>query len=189
MAQGTPGSGLSKWSDAMREMYLDLRAKNFVSSRAQTLVLEAYQAESDEPLHAYSHRSLSDYEKSAAGSERLTALEGDFREGAVKRSFSHKGSRVGSLVEVAIVLLERFRKEDEKGDDARVGSLTALSREIREQLQAIQREVDPLGLSPATVQSFYAEQAAMFASLSSRGKEMLKIEKEPDWLKLPATPQ
>lgn len=187
----------------MREMYLDLRSKSFGVQRAQRLVIEAYQPESDAPVHEYKYASLQNFENKG-GAERLSELEATFREGAVKRSFSHKGSRVGSLIEVATTILDRFRREDAKDalreqavlqgetEDLPKGtntsSLLGLSREFRESLAAIQKEVDPLGLSDATVKSFYEQQMDMFGKLSERGKDMLNVRNMP-WLNQPTSPQ
>lgn len=161
MADATEGR-LAEWSPVQRHEFNLLRARNYKITDAARRMAENY-----EDLHEYAYTTLASYAKSVQGQQEYERALRQVREEASKKSFTHRGSRLDTLIEVGNKLLGAFRTS------VKVVELTKLAGEIRDTMREIRQEVDPLGLESEAVASHFDKIFVGFNKLDERQKRML----------------
>jgi len=120
-----------------------LRARHHSVKKALEKTLEATQG------YEYSYVNVAAYARSADGQKDLQAAYDVVRSEAKKLSYSHSGSRIDTLIEVADKMLQIFRHA------TKVTEITKLAGEIRDVLKEIRTEIDPYGIESQTVKSHF----------------------------------
>jgi hypothetical protein len=161
MADATQGR-LHKWTDEQRHAFNRMRAKNYTIKEAV-----AFLKENDEDLHEYAYTTLASYIGCIQGKEEYKLALEEVREEAKVMSFTHRGSRLDTLIEVANKLLHAFRTV------TAVGDMTKLAGELRDTMKEIRQEVDPLGLESGAVASHFDKILTGFNTLDQTQRSMI----------------
>lgn len=153
---------LALWSPEQRHQFNKYRAQNHGIKGSFTKLKSE-----EEDLHEYTYPTLASYTQSPQGREEYsTALE-EVREEAKSKSYTHRGSRLDTLIEVGNKLLTAFRATKA------VGEMTKLSGEIRDTMKEIRLEVDPLGLENDAIASHFDKILTGFSTLDKRHQKMI----------------
>jgi hypothetical protein len=164
VADATKGR-LARWTDKQRHEFNRLRAQNYGIKGSYRQLKEL-----DEELFEYQYPTLASYTKSVQGVQEYDVALGEIRKEAEGKSYTHRGSRLDTLIEVGNKLLAAFRTTNA------VTEMTKLSGEIRDTMKEIRLEVDPLGLESNAVASHFDKILTGFSSLDKRHQKMIASE-------------
>jgi len=134
---------LGDWSDEQKTEFAYYLAKSFSTRAAWKKMVE------QEDVHEYSYVMTCKYVKSDDCKERVKKATEEIRSEVREKTYSHSGSRIDSLIEVAEKLLTVFRSAE------KVVDLTRLSGEFRATLQGIRQEIDPYGIESHETRSHF----------------------------------
>ena len=134
---------LGNWSDDQKREFAYLQAKSYSIRSAWKQMVE------QEDVHDYTYNTVAVYARSKENKELVKQETEKIREEVREKTYSHSGSRIDSLIEVAEKLLTTFRTAD------KVVDLTRLSGEFRATLQAIRQEIDPYGIESHETRSHF----------------------------------
>ena len=166
---------LAGWSDAMRLEFNLRRARGYKINASYDYIVEKY-----EDAEEYRPQTMYTYCKSLQGLKEYEQALEQVREEAKEKMYSHRGSRLDALIEVAEKLMLHFRLSTVSNE------MVKLAGEIRSCLGEIRQEVDPYGLEHNQVQSHFEKLLGGFAGLGDKKQNM--ILEEAFWLK-PSTTQ
>ena len=152
---------LAKWEDEQLDYFNVFRARHYSVKKALEKVLEVTEA------YEYSYVNVAAYARSTQGQKDLQASYDVVRERAKELSYSHSGSRLDTLIEVADKLLLLFR------GTVNVQHVTKLAGELRDVLKEIRLEVDPYGMEDGTVKSHFETILTGMAGLPANQRNMI----------------
>jgi len=153
---------LKEWTDDQRQDFNRSRAQQYSIKDAHAKLAALH-----EDLHVYPYVTVHKYTLSDQGKAELEEAYNELRTEVKTEAFSHRGSRVFALIEIANKLLERFRTGLENRD------LVLLGREFREMMKAIREEVDPYGIADGVVISHFDKLLAGYADLPEADRKVI----------------
>ena len=161
---GTPANQLrlEKWSDEIRREFNILRARSHSIKGSLRMICDNYP-----DAHKYTYGSVHGYTKSPQGEKEYKEALHLVREQAKTKSFSQRGSRVDTLIEMAEKLLWHFRQSEKTAE------LTKLAAEIRSTMGEIRAEVDPYGLEDSATRSHFERLLGGFSKLDGKKQDLI----------------
>ena len=151
---------LKIWSDETLGEFNLLRARHYSVRKALATMVEG-------GANEYSYVNVAAYARSPQGKKDLQAAYEVVRSEAKTLSYSHSGSRIETLVEIADKMLHTFRGV------SKVTEMTKLAGEIRDVLKEIRAEVDPYGIESQTVKSHFETILTGMQGLPPRHRNMI----------------
>ena len=134
---------LSQWTHEEKAEFADYVARQYSTRQAWMRVCEG------EDTHQYTYQVCARFIKTDEGKKLVKEATAVIRDEVREKSYSHSGSRIDTLIEVAQKLLNTFRETEKPVDLAR------LSSEFRSCLSDIRIEIDPYGIENAESRSHF----------------------------------
>ena len=134
---------LGSWTHEEKEEFAEYIARQYSVRHAWMRVCEG------EDTHPYTYPAVARFAKSDEGKKLVKEATAVIRDEVREKSYSHSGSRIDALIEVAYKLLNMFRETEKPVDLAR------LSNEFRNCLSDIRLEIDPYGIENAESRSHF----------------------------------
>lgn len=152
---------LSKWGlDEKREFAYYL-AKNYPVRQAWQRMCER------EGVHQYTYQICTQFAKDKECKDLVREAYDIVREEVKDSSYSHSGSRIDTLIEVAQKLLNAFRASTKPTE------MTKLSAELRSTLSDIRQEIDPYGIENQQTRSHFENILMGVQGLPNKQRELI----------------